>query len=192
MERNLAAIVWKRRFTPRECDFADMVVHNCRIAVEGNGTNALQLGALLFALLSSQVSALWCHPTSAALCNGVSAGLVQLPIEQPAKLRHQDPNVKDQSSLNRLMCLMRWKLEDPLVVVNDIRTCEHILQFWRLHPSSDHPRHKFHLFEDLWTSLACCDVLAKSVVDLFIWGEDRELLRRLPRLHWPDILSLGC
>ena len=71
MERNVATIVWKRRFTPRECDFADMVVHNCRIAVEGNGTNALQLGALLFALLSSQVSALWCHPTSAALCNWV-------------------------------------------------------------------------------------------------------------------------
>ena len=68
MERNVATIVWKRRFTPRECDFADMVVHNCRIAVEGNGTNALQLGALLFALLSSQVSALWCHPTSAAEC----------------------------------------------------------------------------------------------------------------------------
>ena len=108
-----------------------MVVHNCRIAVEGNGTNALQLGALLFALLSSQVSALWCHPTSAALCNGVSAGLVQLPIEQPAKLRHQDPNVKDQSSLNRfnMSYAMQWKLEDPLVVVNDIRTCEHILQF---------------------------------------------------------------
>ena len=37
----------------------------------------------------------------------LSAGLVQLPIEQPAKLRHQDPNVKDQSSLNRLTCLMR-------------------------------------------------------------------------------------
>ena len=63
--------------------------------------------------------ATWCTAVCTAQLTGIctlvpshqcsalqlSAGLVQLPIEQPAKLRHQDPNVKDQSSLNRLSCL---------------------------------------------------------------------------------------
>ena len=52
-----------RGFSSRECDSADMVMHNCRIAVEGNGfTNALQLNALLAV-----------HNYPSAICSVVSS-----------------------------------------------------------------------------------------------------------------------